>query len=90
MVVEYSANNSGGSWWLSDKNWRDLEAAGWRVEWRKERWLGALATEASKAFASESDAVEEWERVTGESASAIGCTCCGRPHAFYTRGAAKN
>lgn len=31
--VEYSSNNSGGSWWLSDQNWKDLEAAGWKVEW---------------------------------------------------------
>lgn len=33
MIVEYSSNNSGGSWWLSDKHWLALEAAGWRVEW---------------------------------------------------------
>lgn len=31
--VEYSSNNSGGSWWLSDQNWKDLEAAGWKVAW---------------------------------------------------------
>lgn len=32
-MVEYDSNNSGGSWWLSDQNWKDLEAAGWVVEW---------------------------------------------------------
>ena len=31
--VEYSSNNSGGSWWLKDKDWAALDAAGWRVEW---------------------------------------------------------
>jgi hypothetical protein len=57
MKVEYSSNNSGGSWWLKDKDWYTLEKAGWKVEWYKEetfslfkeapdensdvRWLGA-------------------------------------------------
>lgn len=31
--IEYSSNNSGGSWWLSDDNWRALEDAGWVVHW---------------------------------------------------------
>jgi len=35
MYVEYSTNNSGGRWWLSDKNWTDLEAAGWIVAWNR-------------------------------------------------------
>ena len=33
MKVKYSANNSGGSWWLSDANWIALEEAGWDVVW---------------------------------------------------------
>jgi hypothetical protein len=32
-VVEYSSNNSGGEWWLTDKDWVALEKAGWNVEW---------------------------------------------------------
>jgi hypothetical protein len=32
--VEYSSNNSGGSWWLGEKEWLALEAAGWAVSWR--------------------------------------------------------
>lgn len=31
--VEYSSNNSGGDWWLSDEDWKALEAAGWKVAW---------------------------------------------------------
>lgn len=31
--ILYDSNNSGGSFWLTDENWRDLEAAGWHVEW---------------------------------------------------------
>lgn len=55
-VVEYSSNNSGGHWWLSDTDWENLEKAGWIVEWirnsnnlfaRGDRFLGALATSAS-------------------------------------------
>lgn len=33
MYVEYSSNNSGGSWWLKDAAWQALEDAGWIVEW---------------------------------------------------------
>lgn len=33
MYVEYSSNNSGGHWWLEDADWKNLEAAGWKVEW---------------------------------------------------------
>lgn len=36
MKVEYSSNNSGGSWWLQDKHWRALERAGWKVFWVKD------------------------------------------------------
>ena len=33
MKVEYSSNNSGGSWWLKKEDWLNLEKAGWFVEW---------------------------------------------------------
>lgn len=33
MYVEYDSNNSGGRWWLKDKDWKALEKAGWIVEW---------------------------------------------------------
>lgn len=33
MRVEYSSNNSGGSWWLRDTDWFALEKGGWKVEW---------------------------------------------------------
>ena len=32
IMVTYSSNNSGGSWWLSDKNWQDLHDAGWQLK----------------------------------------------------------
>ena len=36
MMVEYSSNNSGGGWWLKDKDWFALEKAGWTVAWIKD------------------------------------------------------
>lgn len=33
MLIEYSSNNSGGSWWLDKKDWIALEKAGWTVQW---------------------------------------------------------
>jgi len=35
IIVEYSANNSGGDWWLKDKDWKALEKAGWLVDWNR-------------------------------------------------------
>jgi hypothetical protein len=37
--VEYSSNNSGGSWWLKDHHWEALEQAGWKVAWSKNSFI---------------------------------------------------
>lgn len=100
MRLEYSSNNSGGSWWLKDKDWRALERAGWDVEWYAdnsdgfldrdgERFLGALASHASKQVETTkdaNDAVTEFERITGQNVDDEGCNCCGRPHYFTLYG----
>ena len=95
MIVEYSSNNSGGGWWLTDANWYDLEKVGWKVHWLKDetieifkpdsegRWLGALATKAHKDFPSVKDAIKEFEEITGQNVADEGCNCCGPPHTFY-------
>jgi len=82
MKVEYSSNNSGGSFWLSAQNWKDLETAGWDVEWRGKPFLGQDAMAASRTGLSLGDAIREWESVTGEDSSELGCSCCGVPHSF--------
>jgi len=46
------------------------------------RWLGALATSAFRSGLSLREAADEWERVTGKSATDAGCPCCGTPHNF--------
>ena len=33
LLVEYNSNNSGGGWWLKDKDWKKLEKAGWFIVW---------------------------------------------------------
>lgn len=93
-VVRYHSNNSGGDWWLNDDHWKALEAAGWKVEWIKDipyfqgetRWLGALARDAVRVGLSLEDAIREWEKIVGMSASDPGCACCGEPHSFLERG----
>lgn len=91
-TTRYTTNNSGGDWWLTDKNWLDLEAAGWTVEWVKgkehyqrwgatDRWLGALATEATVELPMHA-AIAEWELITGMDSEDEGCECCGEPHFF--------
>lgn len=96
MNVEYTSNNSGGHWWLTDEDWAALEKDGWHVEWVKDdefyreysevretgRWLGALARSASKDARSLKIAIAEWEFLTEQSASDRGCSCCGEPHNF--------
>lgn len=97
--VEYSSNNSGGRWWLRDRDWIALERAGWAVNWIRdneyykgeERFLDALATSASKEYeavtmsGAERKATADWEDITGAYASDRGCNCCGQPHYFYAR-----
>lgn len=92
MKLNYSSNNSGGSWWLCDDDWKNLEDAGWEVDWIRERedrdgerFLGALAYSASKVVSSRSEAndqIREFERITGQSVDDQGCNCCGAPHYF--------
>ena len=54
------------------------------------RWLGALATRASRYVRAYSEeqaeemAIEEWEDITELNPYAEGCPCCGRPHDFWT------
>jgi len=94
MLFEYNSNNSGGNWWLSDDDWFKLEKAGWNVRWIKDdkyfkkfcngdRWLGALATNATKEFNCLTDAIEEFEKITGQDYYEQGCLCCGKPHTIY-------
>lgn len=101
VVVEYSSNNSGGVWWLSDEDWEKLAKAGWNVHWggyrynnagpleprerSYARWLGAAAVGAAKEFDDPQDAIAEFETLTGQSASEEGCECCGSPHSFSYR-----
>ena len=92
MRVEYSSNNSGGRWWLSDDDWEALEAGGWKVDWYKDdpntlmvkdgRFLGSLARGASKECSSLQEAVADWENITGQRSTDAGCPCCGQPHSF--------
>lgn len=89
--IKYSSNNSGGSWWLTDQNWLDLEKAGWKVKWVKDdpywkgqdRFLNALALSATREGLSMKMAVAEFEDITGQDSWDEGCSCCGQPHEFY-------
>lgn len=47
--------------------------AGWKVR---------AGMHASKEFPSLNAAIADREHLTGESSSALGCSCCGVPHSF--------
>jgi hypothetical protein len=80
MLVTYRANNSGGYWWLTEENWHDLESAGWDVEW--DEFLESPARVARKEVESINEAIDEFEKITGQNANDQGCPCCGPPHSF--------
>ncbi len=93
MKVKYDSNNSGGRWWLDDKDWYSLEKAGWKINWVKnepvgafhdedDRWLGALASSAEIEIGTIKEAIESFEKATGQDVSNEGCNCCGPPHCF--------
>ncbi len=95
-ILAYDSNNSGGDWWLKDADWKKLSEAGWNVHWGErrhddllspcqsngKRWLGAIACKAAKKFDTARDGIEEWESITGQASSELGCNCCGPPHNF--------
>ncbi len=86
--VDFSENNSGGSWWLTDGDYRNLEEAGWKMG--RVSSVGNHIAGASKVFTArdehvaEATAIAEWESITGEDSEEIGCTCCGQPYSFWT------
>jgi len=86
MKVTYSSNNSGGSWWLTEADWKSLENMGWKVEWFEKDWLGAKARKASREGLALGPAIIEWESATGQDSAALGCSCCGVPHFFSFEG----
>ena len=46
------------------------------------RFLGALASHATKEFDNIGEALKEFEKITGTDVSDEGCNCCGSPHTF--------
>jgi len=86
--VDYSENNSGGSWWLLRESYDALVAAGWT---RGRAAYDGTTRGASKVFFAVSEdaaydaAVAEWTALTGGNATATGCECCGSPHYFSTQ-----
>lgn len=69
MKVEYSANNSGGNWWLEDKDWFALEQAGWKVKWYRD---------------SESSIVKKFSKRSVEESRFLGSLANGAEKEFET------
>lgn len=80
MKIEYYSNNSGGRDWLDEGQWGALRKAGWHISGFNLN--DTRMKYASKEFGSLREGIDEWEKVTKESASALGCSCCGPPHQF--------
>ena len=93
MKYEFSENNSGGSWWLSKRQYEALFQAGWKLDPKKEEAYGKYESNSlntkdvpyswrhSLYFEADSmrEAVESWEAATGADFFEEGCNCCGAP-----------
>lgn len=87
MLIEYDSNNSGGSWWLTDQDWKLLEDNGWKVAWHPGgRRNGSLARSAKGNFEDPGQAMRRFEEITGADVTDDGCNCCGAPHSFSWEG----
>lgn len=38
VLIQYRSNNSGGHFWISEEDWKNLEKAGWVIKWIWESW----------------------------------------------------
>jgi hypothetical protein len=63
MIIEYSSNNSGGSWWLEDKDWENLRKAGWTIhdyEYKKQNRDERIVDEGEDAL--KFDLLSSWTK----------------------------
>lgn len=77
--VRYIHTNNGGFAWLDDEQWKNLKDAGWVLD---ELGLFDCCWGAIRYDVTLQTAIDEWERVTGECATDIFCSCCDQPHMF--------
>lgn len=80
--IEFSENNSGGSFWLNEQNYADLMAAGWEGEGiiPDDRYSGRRLR---RSGVSHRVALAEFWDITGWNPDEEGCGCCGQPFNFY-------
>lgn len=86
MKIEYSENNSGGYFRLTEASYKAIEAAGWVVDWKIDpmlKGLGRMAYTATREAFSLDVAKAEFHAITGFDPDDEGCPCCGQPHNFY-------
>jgi hypothetical protein len=74
-------NNSGGSFWLTEKNYEDLLALGWEGKGpdSNDRYKDRVLI---NRVLSRRMALAQFEDVTGYSPDEEGCECCGQPFYF--------
>lgn len=77
VLVEFTHNNSGGYYWLTNSDWTALAAAGWTVETptfgHPSAMIAADSVEHAKAL---------WAETLPFDPDTEGCPCCGSPFRF--------
>ncbi len=78
--VQLYCNNSGGRWWLDEKDEQGLIAEGWLLHFVD--WLGRHIDYAFLPDVSMQQALNSFSRATQYYGAEKGCPCCGKPFSF--------
>jgi hypothetical protein len=71
MLIQYDSNNSGGSWWLEDKDWFALQEAGWKIIWAWEDFV--YDNNGERTFDAEGFSVTEQKEGKDSTYRWLGC-----------------
>ena len=78
--VQLNCNNSGGHWWLEDKDEAGLTSAGWLLVISES--CGRHVDYAFLPGANIAQALTSFRDATSFTGKELGCSCCGTPFCF--------
>lgn len=78
--IQLHCNNSGGRWWLNEKDEQGLIVEGWLLHFTD--FLGLHIDYAFLPNVSMQQALHSFSMATRYQGTERGCSCCGRPFSF--------
>lgn len=81
--VQLHHNNSGGKWWLNEKDEGGLIAEGWLLDISEDSFLGRHISYAFLPDVDIKQALASFRKATQFTGRELGCfSCCGSPFSF--------